>query len=70
MQIPTPPNLDPSLPPAEHWKAGYRAAVSKQASGFGAIGGTARRDALTPEQRSEIARNAGKAGGRGRMKQP
>jgi len=32
------------------------------------LGGEARAKKLTPEQRSEIARKAGKAGGRGRKK--
>jgi general stress protein YciG len=35
---------------------------------LGRKGGKARSQSLTPEQRSEIARLAGKAGGRGRKK--
>jgi general stress protein YciG len=35
---------------------------------LGREGGKARLTKLTPEQRSEIARKAGKAGGRGRKK--
>ena len=35
---------------------------------FGKQGGKKRSKNLTPEQRSEIARKAGKAGGRGRKK--
>jgi general stress protein YciG len=35
---------------------------------LGRKGGKARNAKLTPEQRSEIARKAGKAGGRGRKK--
>ena len=40
----------------------------KQGSKGGKLGAKARMEKLTPEQRSEIARNAGKAGGRGRKK--
>jgi general stress protein YciG len=36
---------------------------------LGRKGGKARLKKLTPEQRSEIARKAGKAGGRGRKKE-
>ena len=35
---------------------------------LGRKGGKARSQKLTPEERSEIARRAGKAGGRGRKK--
>jgi hypothetical protein len=35
---------------------------------LGSLGGKARKKNLTPEERSEIARTAGKAGGRGRKK--
>ena len=37
-------------------------------SELGKIGGKARKKALTPERRREIASQAGKAGGRGRGK--
>jgi hypothetical protein len=37
---------------------------------LGSLGGKARSKRLTPEQRSEIARKAGTAGGRGRKKKP
>nr|WP_294529227.1 hypothetical protein [uncultured Rhodopila sp.] len=66
---PEPPDLDPSLSPAEHWKAGYRAGYGKRASVLGKHGGKARKSALTPERRKEIAREAGRAGGRGRKKE-
>ena len=35
---------------------------------FAALGGKARAKKLSPKRRKEIARNAGKAGGRGRKK--
>jgi len=41
----------------------------KQGSKGGKKGAKARMEKLTPEQRSEIARKAGKAGGRGRKKE-
>jgi general stress protein YciG len=37
---------------------------------LGRKGGKARLKTMTPEERSEIARKAGKAGGRGRKKEP
>jgi hypothetical protein len=40
----------------------------KQGSKGGKVGAKARMQKLTPEQRSEIARKAGLAGGRGRKK--
>jgi hypothetical protein len=40
----------------------------KAAKFFASLGGKARAKKLAPEQRSEIAREAGKAGGRGRKK--
>jgi hypothetical protein len=40
----------------------------KQGRKGGKLSAPARMEKLTPEQRSEIARNAGKAGGRGRAK--
>jgi len=42
--------------------------VSEYLSKIGRRGGKARLTTLTPEERSEIARKAGKAGGRGRKK--
>jgi hypothetical protein len=41
---------------------------NKAAQALGRKGGKARAKKLTSEQRSEIARKAGKAGGRGRKK--
>lgn len=43
-------------------------AKNKAAQSLGHKGGKARAEKLTQEQRSEIARKAGKAGGRGRKK--
>lgn len=43
-------------------------AVSSYLSRIGRKGGKARLTKLTPEERSAIARKAGKAGGRGRKK--
>ncbi len=40
----------------------------EEKSKLGRVAAKARRHKLTPEQRSEIARKAGKAGGRGRKK--
>jgi len=45
------------------------AEFSKYLSKIGKKGGKARLTKLTAEQRSEIARKAGKAGGRGRKKE-
>lgn len=43
-------------------------AKNPAAVALGALGGKARRKKLSPEERSAIARAAGKAGGRGRKK--
>ena len=43
-------------------------AKNPAAVALGKRGGKARMTKLTPEERSEIARKAGKAGGRGRKK--
>ena len=48
----------------------FKMAIKKNAAAvsLGSLGGKARKRNLTAEERSEIARTAGKAGGRGRKK--